>query len=48
MTLRNVLMESSCDVDRVDDSLRTLLPLVPGAKYFRFNPIDDRCGMELD
>ena len=44
----NVLIESACSVDRADAALCTLLPLIPGIRYFRFNPIDMRCGMELD
>lgn len=44
----NVLIESACSVDRADAALCTLLPLIPGIRYFRFNPIDARCGMELD
>ena len=46
--LQKVVLESCCSVDRVDESLRTLMPLIPGAKYFRFNPIDARCEIELD
>jgi len=44
----SVLVESACSIDRVDEGLRTLLPLIPGTKYFRFNPIDERCQVELD
>jgi hypothetical protein len=46
--LQKVVLESCCSVDRVDESLRTLLPLIPGSKYFRFNPVDARCEIELD
>ncbi len=46
--LQKVVLESCCSVDRVDESLRTLMALVPGSKYFRFNPIDARCEIELD
>ena len=46
--LQKVVLESCCSVDRVDDALRTLLPLIPGSKYFRFNPVDARCEIELD
>ena len=46
--LQKVVLESCCSVDRVDESLRTLMPLIPNAKYFRFNPIDSRCEIELD
>jgi hypothetical protein len=43
----SVLVESSCSVDRVDESLRTLLPLIPGrvGTFLTFfvvkTPIDD-------
>ncbi|KAG8634374.1 hypothetical protein MANES_17G037100v8 [Manihot esculenta] len=43
-----VLIESSCSVDRVEEALSTLIPLLPEIKYFRFNPVDERCDMELD
>ncbi|KAF2304984.1 hypothetical protein GH714_000861 [Hevea brasiliensis] len=43
-----VLIESSCSVDRVEEALSTLLPLLPEIQYFRFNPVDERCDMELD
>lgn len=43
-----VLIESACSVDRVEEALSTLLPLLPEIQYFRFNPVDERCGMELD
>uniref|UniRef100_A0A1J3FUR9 Patatin n=1 Tax=Noccaea caerulescens TaxID=107243 RepID=A0A1J3FUR9_NOCCA len=43
-----VLIESACSVERVEEALSTLLPLLPEIQYFRFNPVDDRCGMELD
>ncbi|XVE87814.1 hypothetical protein DITRI_Ditri19aG0018500 [Diplodiscus trichospermus] len=43
-----VLIESACSVDRVEEALSTLLPLLPGIQYFRFNPVDERCDMELD
>ena len=46
--LQKVVLESCCSVDRVDESLRTLLPMIPGARYFRFNPTDPRCEIELD
>jgi hypothetical protein len=31
----SVLIESACTVDRTDEALATVLPLVPGIKYFR-------------
>ncbi|KAH9329901.1 hypothetical protein KI387_002009 [Taxus chinensis] len=43
-----VLIESACSVERVEETLDTLLPMLPDIQYFRFNPIDERCGMELD
>eukprot|EP00258_Populus_trichocarpa_P039593 XP_024455612.1 phospholipase A I isoform X3 [Populus trichocarpa] len=43
-----VLIESACSVDRVEEALSTLLPMLPKIQYFRFNPVDERCGMELD
>ena len=42
-----VLVESACDVHRTDDVLRLLAPAA-GIQYFRFNPIDERCTVELD
>ncbi|XWS19439.1 hypothetical protein CRYUN_Cryun31cG0016100 [Craigia yunnanensis] len=43
-----VLIESACSVDRVDEAMSTLLPMLPEIQYFRFNPVDERCDMELD
>ncbi|KAH7298485.1 hypothetical protein KP509_25G046000 [Ceratopteris richardii] len=43
-----VLIESACSVERVEEALDTLLPMLPDIYYFRFNPVDERCGMELD
>lgn len=43
-----VLIESACSVERVEEALDTLLPMLPDIHYFRFNPVDERCGMELD
>ncbi|KAM0012207.1 putative phospholipase A(1) [Helianthus debilis subsp. tardiflorus] len=43
-----VLVESACSVDRIDDMLSTLLSMIPDIQYFRFNPVDERCDMELD
>lgn len=43
-----VLIESACSVERVEETLNTLLPMLPEIHYFRFNPVDERCGMELD
>lgn len=33
-----VLIESACSVDRVEEALSTLLPMLPDIQYFRFNP----------
>ncbi|KAK1304371.1 hypothetical protein QJS10_CPB11g01277 [Acorus calamus] len=43
-----VLIESACSVERVEEALDTLIPMLPEMHYFRFNPVDERCGMELD
>ncbi|MBA0858569.1 hypothetical protein Goshw_028142 [Gossypium schwendimanii] len=43
-----VLIESACSVDRVEETLNTLLPMHPKIRYFRFNPVDERCDMKLD
>lgn len=43
-----VLIESACSVDRVEEAMDTLIPMLPQIHYFRFNPVDERCGMELD
>ncbi|CAI0407156.1 unnamed protein product [Linum tenue] len=43
-----VLIESACSVDRVEEALSTLLPMLPEIQYFRFNQVDERCDMELD
>uniref|UniRef100_A0A166IVX7 Patatin n=1 Tax=Daucus carota subsp. sativus TaxID=79200 RepID=A0A166IVX7_DAUCS len=43
-----VLIESACSVERVEEALSTLLPMLPEIQYFRFNPVDERCDMELD
>lgn len=38
MDTGQVLIESSCSVDRVEEALSTLLPMLPEIQYFRFNP----------
>ncbi|KAJ3670425.1 hypothetical protein LUZ60_010749 [Juncus effusus] len=43
-----VLIESSCSVERVEEAMDTLIPMLPEIQYFRFDPVDERCGMELD
>ena len=44
----SILIESATSVSRSHEALSTFAPLVPGLKYFRFDPIDARCAMELD
>ena len=36
LDIGSVLIESACDVSRVDAILSTLLPMVPDVKYFRW------------
>lgn len=48
MDTGQVLIESACSVERVEETLDTLIPMLPEMQYFRFNPVDERCGMELD
>ncbi|QHO21202.1 Phospholipase A I [Arachis hypogaea] len=47
-----VLIESSCSVDRVEEALSTLLPMLPEIQYFVSIQVlclfDERCDMELD
>nr|XP_019707008.1 phospholipase A I isoform X2 [Elaeis guineensis] len=43
-----VLIESACSVERAEEAMDTLMPMLPQMHYFRFNPVDERCGMELD
>lgn len=33
-----MLIESACSVDRVEEALSTLLPMLPEMQYYRFNP----------
>lgn len=33
-----MLVESACSVERVEEALSTLLPMLPEIHYFRFNP----------
>ncbi|KAI3920451.1 hypothetical protein MKX01_000790 [Papaver californicum] len=42
-----VLIESACSTNRVEEELNMLLPLLPEIQYFRFEPADERCDMEL-
>lgn len=44
----NILIESATNVERVHEALATMAPLMPNMKYYRFNPVDARCNMELD
>jgi predicted acylesterase/phospholipase RssA len=48
MDTGNILIESATNVERAHEALATMTPLVPSLKYFRFNPVDPRCSMELD
>lgn len=48
METGNIIIESATSVDRVHEALATMNQLMPNMKYFRFNPMDARCGMELD
>ncbi|KAG2446236.1 hypothetical protein HXX76_000828 [Chlamydomonas incerta] len=43
-----VLVDAATSPDRADEALSVLLPLVPGCRYFRFQPVHERCAMELD
>lgn len=38
MDTGQVLIESACSVERVEEALDTLLPMLPDIQYFRFNP----------
>jgi len=42
-----VLVEAACDVYRADDALALLAPAA-GVHYHRFNPVDERCNVEMD
>lgn len=33
-----MLIESACSVERVEETLDTLIPMLPEMQYFRFNP----------
>lgn len=44
----NILIESATSVQRVHEALATTLTMVPNLHYFRFDPVDPRCSMELD
>jgi predicted acylesterase/phospholipase RssA len=48
MDTGNILIESATNVERAHEALATMTPLIPSLKYFRFNPVDERCSMELD
>lgn len=48
MDTGNILIESATNVERAHEALATMTPLIPSLKYFRFNPVDIRCSMELD
>jgi hypothetical protein len=38
MDTGQVLVESACSVDRVEEALSTLLTMLPEIHYYRFNP----------
>ena len=44
----NILIESATNVERAHEALATMTPLIPNLQYFRFEPTDERCRMELD
>lgn len=44
----SVLIESATSVDQVHRYLSTIERMLPHMKYFRLNPVDERCDMELD
>lgn len=44
----SVLIESATSVDQVHRYLSTIARMLPRMKYFRLNPVDERCNMELD
>jgi predicted acylesterase/phospholipase RssA len=48
MDTGNILIESATNVERAHEALATMTPLIPSLEYFRFNPVDSRCSMELD
>jgi hypothetical protein len=46
MDTGQVLVESACSVDRVEEALSTLLPMLPEIHYYRFNPGILACILE--
>jgi hypothetical protein len=44
----SALLESATNVEEVHKSLMVISSILPGLQYFRLNPVDVRCEMELD
>ena len=44
----SMVIESATNVDRAHEALSIMRSLVPSLNYFRFDPVDDRCNMDLD
>ncbi|CAI5466949.1 unnamed protein product [Closterium sp. Yama58-4] len=43
-----VLAEAATSVEQADLAFESVMPMLPDVKYYRFNPVDERCGMDLD
>ncbi|CAI6003024.1 unnamed protein product [Closterium sp. NIES-65] len=43
-----VLAEAATSVEQADLAFESVIPMLPDVKYYRFNPVDERCGMDLD
>ena len=48
MDAGSMILNSVTSVERTHEAMATMTPLVPNFKYFRFNPLDPRCSMDLD
>ena len=44
----SALLESATNVEEAHRALTVISNLLPGMKYFRLNPVDPRCEMDLD
>jgi hypothetical protein len=44
----SALLESATNVEEVHRSLSVISSILPDLRYFRLNPVDIRCEMELD
>lgn len=44
----SALLESATNVEEVHRALEVISNLLPGLQYYRLNPVDVRCEMELD